>query len=198
MAGVTNERALWLARNILPHEPALRAWLERRRVFDLDVDDIVQEAYARLAALDSVAEIRNPTTYLFQAAHSVILTHLRRRQVVAIGAMGDAELRGVQSEAASPETIVADRDELYRLGQVIAGLPSRLAQVFTLRRIEGLSQKETAERLGITESTVEKHMARSLRCFMDALARSGNSRPDASKTANAAKRSDHARNSQRD
>jgi RNA polymerase sigma-70 factor (ECF subfamily) len=198
MAGVTNERALWLARHILPHEPALRSWLQRRRVFDLDIDDIVQEAYARLAGLESVAEIANPRAYFFQAAHSVILTHLRRRQVVAIRAVEDVELWGVQSDAASPEAIVSDRDELYRLGEIIAGLPKKLAQVFTLRRIQGISQKETAEHLGIAESTVEKHMARSLRLFMDALAHSGNLDAGASKSAKAAKRGDHARNSQRD
>lgn len=183
MARVSNERALWLARHILPLEPGLRAWLAKRRVADLDIDDIVQEAYAKLAALESVDEVRNPRAYLFQTAHSIIFSHLRRSQVVSIRAVEDVELWRFESEDASPERRVSDREELHRVLAIVGALPQKAAAVFTLRRIEGLSQKETADRLKISESTVEKHMAKSLRVFMDALGRSGISPPHASKGA---------------
>ena len=39
----SDERAIWLGRQVLPHEPSLRAWLSRRRLGGLDVDDIIQE-----------------------------------------------------------------------------------------------------------------------------------------------------------
>jgi RNA polymerase sigma-70 factor (ECF subfamily) len=64
----TDERALWLARNILPHEPALRAWLSRRQVAGLDVDDIVQDSYARLSTAGSVDKIHSPRSYMFCTA----------------------------------------------------------------------------------------------------------------------------------
>ena len=70
MTRVCEERAVWLARCVLPHEPALRAWLARWRLQDLLVDDVVQEAYAVLAARESVEDIRNPRSYLFQTARS--------------------------------------------------------------------------------------------------------------------------------
>lgn len=200
MSRVTSERALWLARQILPHEPALRAWLDRRRVFDLDPDDIVQEAYARLAALESVADIRNPKTYFFQIAHSIVCSHLRRRQVVSIRAVEDVELWRIESREASPESVASDRDELYRIAAILARLPRKVGVVFRLRRIEGLSQKETAARLGVSESTVEKHMGRGIRLFMDALGRGGDSRAEASREPNGRKRRPHvqARNRPRD
>ncbi|MBC7168934.1 MAG: RNA polymerase subunit sigma-24, partial [Phenylobacterium sp.] len=53
MGLVSKERAVWLAQRILPHEPALRAWLSRRTA-GLEVDDIVQETYAILAGLGEV------------------------------------------------------------------------------------------------------------------------------------------------
>ena len=37
MTLATQERAIWLARNALPHEPALRAWLSRRPLAGLEV-----------------------------------------------------------------------------------------------------------------------------------------------------------------
>jgi RNA polymerase sigma factor (sigma-70 family) len=173
MARVSDERALWLSRHILPHEPALRVWLSRRRVFDLDIDDIVQDTYARLAAAESVVDVRNPKAYLFQTAHSVIFSHLRRTRVVSIRAVEDVELWKVESDDVSPERVASDRDELHKLALVIASLPKQIAAVFTLRKVEGLSQRETAAKLGISESTVEKHMGKGAKLLMDALGRSG-------------------------
>jgi len=185
MMRVETERATWLARHILPLEPGLRAWLARRRVGGLDVDDIVQEAYAKLAAMDSVEGVRNPHAYLLQTAHSVICTHLRRSQVVSIRAVEDAELWRFECQEASPERRASDRDELHRIGEIVASFPKQVATVFKLRRIEGLSQRDTARRMNVTESTVEKHMAKGIRLFMDAIARSGISSRGASTVRNA-------------
>ncbi|MEP7350313.1 MAG: RNA polymerase sigma factor [Sphingorhabdus sp.] len=185
MMRVKNERALWLAQHILPLEPSLRVWLARRRVVGLDVDDIVQEAYARLAAIDSVEGVRYPRAYLLQTAYSIICTHLRRSQVVSIRAVDDAELSRFECQEASPERRASDRDELHRIGEIIARFPKQVAMVFMLRRVEGLSQRDTAQRMNVSESTVEKHMAKGIRLFMDAIARSGISARGASKARNA-------------
>lgn len=154
------ERAAWLGRYVIPHEPELRNWLRRRPVEGLDVDDIVQEVYARLVALYSVDHVENPKTYAFQAASSVLISHIRRLKVVAIDSVASFEHLDVADEGASPERAVVDRDELRRLERTLASLPARVAEVFRLRRIDGLSQREVAQRLGLAESTVEKHMAR--------------------------------------
>ena len=173
MTRVDGDRAQWLARHILPLEPALRAWLKRRRVSGLDIDDIVQETYARLATLDDVSGIRNHRSYLFQAAQSIILSFVRRQRIVPIYAVDDAELHGMVGDEASPETQTVDRDALFRIARIIAGLPDQPRRVFILRRVEGMSQRETAQHLHLSESTVEKHMARALRLFMDAAGRGG-------------------------
>jgi len=83
--------ARWLARHVLPHEPALRRWLGRQLPPDLAIDDVVQEAYARLASLRDHDAIAHPRAYFFQAARSVVLMHLRRSRIVRIEAM--AEIR---------------------------------------------------------------------------------------------------------
>src|SRR5271163_4947636 len=69
-----DERALWLARCILPHEPEIRAWLRTRRPPGLEIDDIIQETYARLSAIEDVGHIRDARTYAFQTARSVALS----------------------------------------------------------------------------------------------------------------------------
>jgi len=160
MTGVSDERAIWLGRHVLPHEPALRNWLRHRRLAGLDIDDIIQETYARLVAAESVAHVHDPKSYAFQIAGSVVIDHLRRMKVVSISQVPDLDYLEVVSDAPSPERQVIDRDELMRLADMITRLPGKIREVFTLRRVYGLSQREVAEKLGLAESTVEKHMAK--------------------------------------
>jgi RNA polymerase sigma factor (sigma-70 family) len=173
MGWVSDDRASWLACHILPHEPALRAWLRHKRVIDLDVDDIVQETYARLAALDTVSNIREPKRYLFQTAYSIIAAHYRRSRVVSISVTADLDQLGLMAPEASPEQEIIYRDELRELGVALASLPSACRQAFTLRRVSGLSQRETAEKLHISEKTVEKYMAKSVELLMETFGRGG-------------------------
>lgn len=182
MSGVSDLRAIWLAKHVLPHEAALRAWLRSRRIAGLEVDDVVQETYARLISTESVEDVRNPKTYAFQTAHSVLMTHLRRSRVVSFQAVADIDHLGVTAWDASPEEQVVDRDEFRRLAHCIAAMPARVGEVFTLRRIEGLAQQEVAERLQISESTVEKHMSRAFILLATTFGRGGKRAVRASKT----------------
>jgi RNA polymerase sigma-70 factor (ECF subfamily) len=138
----------------------LRAWLSRRRLGGMDVDDIIQETYSRLMTAESVQHVHDARSYAFQVAGSVVIDHLRRMKVVSIASVPDLDILDVVSEEPSPERQVIDRDELHRLAGMIARLPGRVREVFTLRRVYGLSQREVAQKMGIAESTVEKHMAR--------------------------------------
>ena len=138
MTLATQERAIWLARNALPHEPALRAWLSRRPLAGLEVDDIVQETYAILAALEAVDHIQTPRTYMFEVAKSVILRSLRRSRIVAFEALAEAEALVPPSAEPSPETVAADRQELSRIAALIAGLPTKCREAFSLRKVHVL------------------------------------------------------------
>jgi RNA polymerase sigma-70 factor (ECF subfamily) len=173
MTGVSDERAIWLGRHVLPHEPALRAWLSRRRLGGLDIDDVIQEAYTRLIAAESVAHVYDARSYTFQIAGSVVIDHLRRMKVVPIASVPDFDYLEVVSEDPSPERQAIDRDELHRLAQMIARLPGKIRDVFTLRRVHGLSQREVAHRLGLSESTVEKHMARGFLLMLEQFGHGG-------------------------
>jgi RNA polymerase sigma-70 factor (ECF subfamily) len=173
MTGVSHARALWLSKHVLPHEPALRAWLKQRRVVDLDIDDIVQESYAKLAALESVEGIKHPKNYFFQTAFSIVATHVRRSRVVSIYAVEDIDSLNATADEPSPERQLQDRDELRRIAEAIASLPEPSREVFILRRVDGYSQREVAARLKLTENSVEHHMAKAIRFMMDLFGRGG-------------------------
>jgi RNA polymerase sigma factor (sigma-70 family) len=180
MSPGSNPRWRWLADHILPHEPALRAWLRRKKELPIEADDLVQEAYAVLAELESVDHIHNPKAYLFQTAYSIALQLLRRDRVVSILAIADVEDLQICAEAPGPEQQVASRQELRRVAEAIESLPAQCGEVFRLRKVEGLSQREVATRMSLAESTIEKHMGRATRLLMDHFGRGGKSAVQAS------------------
>jgi RNA polymerase sigma factor (sigma-70 family) len=197
MSWVSDERALWLARSVLPHEPALRAWLKRKRIVGVDIDDVVQETYARLVALESVDGIRDARTYTFQVAYSIVISQIRRARIVSIRANADVEQLNIAAPDISAEHVLEARDELTELVAALASLPDKCRTVFAFRRIEGLSQRETAKRLGISEKTVEKHMARGIRLLMDRFGRGGKPVRHASSDMDATPDRDNERKSDR-
>jgi len=168
----SNDRARWLALHIVPHERAIRSWLARR-THDLDIDDIVQEMYARLASLDDANGIRNPRQYAAQTAISIALNLARHARVVPMIPIGDFEELGLASLEPSPEHTVNSQDELRELENTLQELPPLCRKAFLLRRVDGLSQKEVAEKLGISVKTVEKYMARSVRFLIEIYGRGG-------------------------
>ena len=162
------DRTLWIARHILPHEPALRAWLARRVIAGLEIDDVVQETYVAMANLVSVAHVAAPRAYAFQVAQSVILRHIRRLRIVPMTSLDDMGADATAVDEPSPEQHTHGRRELQRLMALIGKLPAKCRETFMLRKIEGLSQHEVARRMGISESTVEKHMTKALHSLMAA------------------------------
>lgn len=159
----------WLGREILPHEAAVRSWLRRSFAAAGDVDDIIQETYCRLAALNTIEHIAEPRAYLFQAARSVALEQIRRARVVRIETVSEIEALDLALEDPSAERIVSGRRELERVRGLIAALPDRCRRIFELRKIEGVSQREIARRLGVTEHVVENEAVRGLRAILAAI-----------------------------
>lgn len=165
------ERARWLAQHILPHEAALRSWLGRRPIKGIDFDDVVQESYAILANLYEVDHIRNPRNYLFEVAKSVMARELRRARVVEINDLIELDANAIPSGEPTPEDIATARDELRRTEAAIAALPTKCREAFTLRKLHGISQRDVARRMGISEGTVEKHIGKALFTLMSAIGR---------------------------
>lgn len=173
MTDTSDDRAFWLSRHILPHEGNLRAWLSRRAHIGFDVDDIIQEAYSRLVMLDAVGHISNPRAYFFQCAHSIILQELRRSRIVPIGSIYEIGMLELEAVAPLPDQLVDERMELEQVAAAIEALPRRCREVFVLRKVQGLSQRDVAARLGLSESTVEKHVANGIGKLLDFFGHSG-------------------------
>lgn len=158
---------------MLPHESDVRTWLRRRLPSTAAVDDVVQEAYCRLAALESVSHIASGRAYFFRSVANIVVEQLRRAKVVHIDTMADIEGLNVMDDAPPPDRIVSGRSDLALVAKLIAGLPERCRRVFELRRVHGLPQRAVAEQLGVSENVVEQQSIRGLKLILKALAEAG-------------------------
>lgn len=163
----------WFAEQVLPHEPALRAWLRARYPSLTDVDDLVQETYARILRARNASQITSVKAFLFTAARNLVVDQFRRQQVVAIESIAEIDSVSVSEDAPGVSETVSRKQEIELLMQAIQSLPERCRQVVTLRKIYGLSLKEIARELGISEHTVEAQIATGVRRCTAFLARRG-------------------------
>ena len=159
----------WVGSNIVPHEAELRARLRRLGVPKDEVSDIVQDAYLKISNLDSIAHIRDGRSYFFATARTVLLDRVRRERIVRIDTLTELEAVTLMDEAPGPDRLVSARMELQRVQDLIAALPDRCREIFELRRIQGVPQREIASRLGVAEHTVEAQATRGLRLILKAI-----------------------------
>lgn len=156
----------WIGREILPNEGGVRAFLKRAALSPEDVDEVIQEAYCRMAGIEDYRRIENPRAYLYQVVRSILLSQVRRARVVRFDTVAELDSLGVIDSGLNPEQAVLRKDDLQRLKSLIENLPANIRQVFLLRKIDGLSQKAIAAHLNISERTVEWYSTQGLRLVL--------------------------------
>jgi RNA polymerase sigma factor (sigma-70 family) len=153
------EQARWFAEEVQPHEPALRAYLRSRFPTLQNIDDLVQEAYARLVRAKNAGSVTHPKAYLFTTARNAALDLFRRDQVISIQGIAQIETLSVLEEGPNGADHACHVQELEILSEAIRALPERCRQIFTMRKLQELSHREIALALGISEHTVNAQLA---------------------------------------
>lgn len=155
MSAPSPEQSRWFVEHVQPHEAGLRAWLQGRFGGQLEIDDLVQEAYARLLCAHGEGTVVAPKAFLYHTARNLALNQIRHRGYTHPVESENVDVSAALDAEAGVQEAVARAEDIQLLVLAIQSLPSRCRQIFTLRKIYGLSQKEIASRLGISEHTVE-------------------------------------------
>jgi RNA polymerase sigma factor (sigma-70 family) len=147
------------------HRRELQAYLtERLRDGDVAAD-LTQETFLRFAEQGGGVAV-NDRAYLYRTAQNLFIDHARRVRRHRTEATALEDLAEIPEDVPDPEQVAGAREGLDRLREAVADLPVRTRQVFVLHRIEELTYSETAARLGISESSVQKHLAKALHHIM--------------------------------
>lgn len=151
------------------HRDAMSRFLRARLGTDADSDDLLQELYLKVAGLDPETEVRDPRAYLYRLASNLVMDRHRstRRASVRDSAWRLANHATIAAQdiadVPSAEAVVAGRERLAMLVSALSALPPKTQSIFRMHKFDGHSYADVATQLGISRSSVEKHMMDALK-----------------------------------
>ena len=159
MPSEETEEERWFAEHLLPHEAMLRGWLASRYPTGVDIDDVIQEAYVKVLKSRKKEPVNAPKAFLFATARNLALNSVRFAKVRGENIVMNVDDCDILDERAGVHETVARSQELEVLTKAIQLLPDRCRQIFTLRKVYGMSQRDIAKKLNISPRTVNAQIS---------------------------------------
>ncbi|ACO80229.1 RNA polymerase sigma factor, FecI family [Azotobacter vinelandii CA] len=142
------------------HHDWLKGWLRSRIGNTSDAADLAQDTFMRVLANRNADGIREPRTYLSTIARALLIDHFRRQSIER--AYLEALAARPEPLAISPETRLAILETLTAIDAMLDGLGERTRAIFLAVQLEGLGYAAVGERLGVSVTTVKKHLIRAM------------------------------------
>lgn len=149
----------------LAHGRELQTYLKRKVRDGETAADLTQEAFLRFAEhtpSGGAGVVSHPRSYLYRTAHNLAVDHIRRQQRERTDVVSPDTFAEIDDARPSPERVAGGHSDLAAVRAALLELPGRTRQVFALTRIEGLTYADAAVRLNISDSAVQKHLARAI------------------------------------
>jgi len=137
----------------------IKQLLRLRGAMREDAEDLVQEAMLRLHVYTRAGgEVRDPMGFLIRTARNLAIDARRRAHgdLYVDTPVEDLELIDIGPR---PEETLVAQERLIRMKNALDQVSVRTREVFFMHRLQGLSHAEIADRLGVTKSAIEKHIA---------------------------------------
>ena len=155
------------------HRAKLAARLAKYLLRPEDVEDILQETFIQSYRASENTEIRSPQAYLYIVARNLVLKHLKKSSREMLQEVSDIEDNDLTLDQPSVDDEVHYRQAMLSFVKAAQSLPPQCRKVLLLRKIYGMSHNEISQSLGISKSTVERHITNGLkRCYAE-IARQG-------------------------
>ena len=148
----------WFKSEIQPHERSLRGYLRVRFPRLNDLDDLVQESFARATRIRETDSVSSPKSLLFTIARNLAFSRFRHDQVVSVESMADLTVLRVLEDAPDAAEHASRSQEIEALQAALRDLPARCREVLILRMAHGLKHCEIAAKLRISENTVNNQL----------------------------------------
>lgn len=161
----------------LEHKNTLAAYIAQRVIRSEDVEDILQESFIELQVANDREVVRSPKSYLFVIARNILSKQLVRHAKFRLTQLDEADVCNHHSGAAEPDNQLHNKLQLSAFSAAVNSLPPHCKRVFLLRKIKSLSHNEIVEELGISKSTVERHITLAMSRISSEMLRQGYDRP---------------------
>lgn len=157
----------WFCDQVLPLEGALTRFIQRNwRVSD-DVMELRQDVYERVLNGARSGLPAHAKAYVFMIARNHLINSAVRAKIVSFDLVADLENVEAVTDTFAAERLIDARDRLRRAHAGMDALPARCREVVRLRKVEGLSTREAAERLGVGTHTIERQLTMGIRALVD-------------------------------
>lgn len=151
-------------------ESELKRYLLRFLISKEDVEDVLQETFIRASEAENKTNIQSPKAFLYKVAKNLALSEVSKKSKQIITCIEDFDALEVLDNKSCLEAQLEAKQELEAFYQaVVEVLPPVCRRVFLLRKAFGYSHKEIAGHLGISVSTVEKHLMKGMRKYEEYL-----------------------------
>lgn len=140
------------------HHGWLWRWLGKKLGDSQQAADLAQDTFVRLLAREEAFVVQEPRAFLTTVAQRVLANHWRRQQIER--AYLDALAHMPERLAPSPEERTVLLETLFEIDRLLDGLPVQVRRAFLLSQLDGLKHGQVAEALGISVTTVKRHLAR--------------------------------------
>jgi RNA polymerase sigma-70 factor (ECF subfamily) len=137
-----------------------------------EAEDLIQDLFLKVQAVGELEVEGDGSALLFRMANNLMLDRLRSQSRASARDEGWRSLQGVAvgdqqvADIPSAEDVVAGRQRLNVMMATLETLPPQVARAFKLHKLEGLSHAETAAAMGVSRSSVEKHVSAALKALM--------------------------------
>jgi len=162
-----NTLKAWFFKEIFPLEGALTRFIRRNWRNDADVADLRQDVYTRVYSSARETLPLQAKPFLFAIARNHLINSAKRLRVVSIEHFADLDSIDGTSDDVTPERHESARAELRRVQAGLNNLPERCREAVMLRKIEGLSTREAAVRMGVGVDTIERQLVLGMRALTD-------------------------------
>lgn len=164
-----DEKALnrWFCEEVLPLERSLTRFIRRNWRIEADIVDLRQEVYERALHGARPCLPQHTAAFVFAIARNHLINRAKQARIVSFDLVADLEAIELTPDMLATDRHLTARDELRRAQAGLARLPERCREVVRLRKVEGLSTREVAERMGIGVDTVERQTTLGMRALAD-------------------------------
>ncbi|PWB30549.1 RNA polymerase subunit sigma [Pseudomonas sp. SDI] len=150
------------------HYDDLLQFLTRRMSDRQRAADVAQETYLKLVKIDEQAvPVLHARSFIFRVASNLAIDTLRRDQRLSANFADSEAAAEVACPAPAPEAVLLASERLQMLDEALLQLSPNARQALLLNRVEGLTQAQIAQQLGVSESMVAKYIGQALRHCRD-------------------------------